>query len=65
MVAGKYFYIHAPDREARLEDTLAAIDELYQAGKFQRFGLSNFRADEVEEVVRICKERDYVLPSVY
>ncbi|KAF9239049.1 hypothetical protein DTO006G1_4744 [Penicillium roqueforti] len=59
------FYLHAPDRKVPLEETLAAINELYQAHKFHYFGLSNFRADEVEEVIRICKEKGYVLPSVY
>ena len=59
------FYIHAPDRSYPLEDTLAGINEVYKSGKFKRFGLSNFRGKEVEDVIRICKEKDYVLPSVF
>ena len=59
------FYIHAPDRNYPIEDTLAGINELYKAGKFKRFGLSNFYANEVEDVIRICKEKNFVLPSVY
>ncbi|GFF40108.1 aflatoxin B1 aldehyde reductase member 3 [Aspergillus udagawae] len=59
------YYIHAPDREVPLEETLAGINELYKAGKFKHFGLSNFRPDEVQEVVRVAKEKGYVLPSVY
>jgi aflatoxin B1 aldehyde reductase len=27
--------------------------------------LSNFLADEIEEVVRICREKNYILPTVY
>ena len=38
---------------------------MYQAGKFKRFGLSNYLADEIEEVVRICRQNNHVLPSVY
>jgi len=38
---------------------------LHQAGAFKRFGLSNYLPHEVEEVVRICKERGFILPSVY
>ena len=32
---------------------------------FKRFGLSNFTAEEVDEVIRVAKEKNYVLPSVY
>jgi aflatoxin B1 aldehyde reductase len=59
------FYIHAPDRKHPLEPILAGINDLYVSGSFKRFGLSNFRSDEVEEVVRIAKQSNYVLPSVY
>lgn len=41
------------------------INELYKAGKFRRFGLSNFTADEVAEVIQVAKQNNFVLPSVY
>ncbi|RAL10485.1 aldo/keto reductase family protein [Aspergillus homomorphus CBS 101889] len=59
------FYIHAPDRSAPLEPTLAGINDLYQAGKIKEFGLSNFTAAETREVLRLCQEHDYVRPTVY
>ncbi|KAH2603751.1 hypothetical protein KXW93_007595 [Aspergillus fumigatus] len=59
------YYIHSPDRQIPLEETLAGINELHKAGKIKHFGLSNFRPEEVQEVVRIAKEKGYVLPSVY
>ncbi|KAF2177772.1 aldehyde reductase [Zopfia rhizophila CBS 207.26] len=59
------YYLHAPDRRVPFEGSLEAMDILYRAGSFKRFGLSNYLPHEVEEVVRICKERDFVLPSVY
>ncbi|CAI7586711.1 unnamed protein product [Penicillium glandicola] len=59
------YYMHAPERRSSTEDLLASIDSAYQAGKFKRFGLSNYLAEEVEEVVRICREKNYVVPSVY
>ncbi|KIW62956.1 hypothetical protein PV04_09841 [Phialophora macrospora] len=59
------FYIHAPDPKFPLEETLAGINDLYRAGTFDRFGLSNFTAAEVEEAIRIAKEKDFVVPSVY
>ncbi|KAJ5660571.1 Aldo/keto reductase subgroup [Penicillium longicatenatum] len=58
-------YLHAPDRRTSLEGQLEAFNQLHQAGKFKRFGLSNFLANEVDEVVRICHEKNYALPTVY
>ncbi|KAE8154944.1 NADP-dependent oxidoreductase domain-containing protein [Aspergillus avenaceus] len=59
------FYIHSPDRSADLLDTLAGINELHKRGKFHRFGLSNFLADEVEDVIRLATKHSFVLPTVY
>lgn len=58
-------YIHAPDHGVPISDSLAGINEVYQKGLFSRFGLSNFRAEDVEKVYNHCKEHGYVLPSVY
>jgi aflatoxin B1 aldehyde reductase len=35
------------------------------AGKFKRFALSNYAAWEVMEIYHICKQRGFVLPTVY
>ncbi|EHK16188.1 uncharacterized protein TRIVIDRAFT_64999 [Trichoderma virens Gv29-8] len=59
------FYIHAPDPQEPLEETLAGIDDLYRLGKFEKFGLSNFNADELRAVLKIVKEKGYVAPTVY
>jgi len=59
------YYLHAPDPRVPLRETLSGINELYKQGAFKRFGLSNFLAHQVEEVVAIAKESGFVLPSVY
>jgi len=59
------YYIHSPDRSLELEDMLKGISDAYKAGYFKRFGLSNYTADEVEQVYAICKEKGYPLPTVY
>ncbi|KAJ4418485.1 hypothetical protein N0V82_005565 [Gnomoniopsis sp. IMI 355080] len=59
------YYLHAPDRRVPFADTLKGINQVYQSGAFRRFGLSNFLPGEVEEVVKICKENNYILPTVY
>lgn len=59
------WYLHAPDRSTPYEVTLQAIDALHKEGKFRRWGLSNYYAWEVAEIVHICRTKGYVAPSVY
>lgn len=58
-------YLHVPDRETPFEETIEAMNRAYQEGKFKRFGISNYTADEVEKIVAICKDKGYVTPTVY
>ncbi|KAI8802049.1 NADP-dependent oxidoreductase domain-containing protein [Cladochytrium replicatum] len=59
------FYLHTPDPKVPVAETLEAINEMYKEGRFKRFGLSNFTAEQVDEVVRVAKEKGFVFPSVY
>ncbi|KAI7774831.1 hypothetical protein LA080_007763 [Diaporthe eres] len=59
------YYLHNADTRLPFEGTLEGIDALYKAGAFRRFGISNFDAEQVKEVLRICKERGFVPPTVY
>ena len=34
-------------------------------GFFKRFGLSNYKAEDVEKVYNHCKDKGYPLPQVY
>ncbi|KAL2016561.1 hypothetical protein VTK56DRAFT_3390 [Thermocarpiscus australiensis] len=58
-------YLHAADRAVPFAETLAAIDKLHKAGKFVRFGISNFTSFEVAEIVMTCKYHGWVRPTVY
>jgi aflatoxin B1 aldehyde reductase len=59
------FYIHAPDASISPETYLPTINDLYKEGIFSRFGLSNFKPEDVQKVYDISKEKGFVLPSVY
>ena len=59
------FYLHAADRSVPFADTLEAVNELHQEGKFVQFALSNFTAFEVAEIVMTCKSRGWVRPTLY
>ncbi|XP_072465202.1 aflatoxin B1 aldehyde reductase member 4-like isoform X1 [Notamacropus eugenii] len=59
------FYLHAPDHNTPVEETLQACNELHQEGKFVELGLSNYASWEVAEVCTLCKKNGWVIPTVY
>ncbi|KAK4495015.1 hypothetical protein PRZ48_013342 [Zasmidium cellare] len=59
------YYLHAPDAKTPLDETLSAVNEIYKSGFFKRFGLSNFKAEDVQKVYDHSKAKGYVLPTVY
>ncbi|OSX56605.1 hypothetical protein POSPLADRAFT_1174997 [Postia placenta MAD-698-R-SB12] len=59
------WYLHGPDRTTPIGLTLRAVNELYKEGKFKRFGISNYMAWEVAEIVQICRGNGYIQPTAY
>lgn len=59
------YYFHGPDRQTPLEESCKAMQQLYQDGKIGSFGVSNFNAQEVEEMQTICSKNDWIKPTVY
>lgn len=59
------FYLHAPDHQNPIEDTLRACNELHKEGKFKELGLSNYASWEVAEIVCICRHNNWIVPTVY
>ncbi|XP_028260838.1 aflatoxin B1 aldehyde reductase member 3 [Parambassis ranga] len=59
------FYLHAPDHQNPIQDTLRACNELHKEGKFKEFGLSNYASWEVAEIVCICRHNSWIVPTVY
>ncbi len=58
-------YLHFPDSETPLEESLEACWELHAQGRFTELGLSNFPAWMVAEVCHICRREGWMLPRVY
>jgi aflatoxin B1 aldehyde reductase len=50
-------YFHMPDAVTPLEEQAAAMDEAYRAGKFKRFGISNFAPQQIEELMEIVERK--------
>lgn len=59
------FYLHQPDTEHPLDDSLRCVHDLVSEGLIARVGLSNFSAQETERAVEICRENSLTLPTVY
>lgn len=58
-------YLHAPDLDTPVARTLEACHELHAAGRFAEFGLSNYAAWQVAEVVELCRRHGWMEPVVY
>ena len=50
------YYLHTPDRETPIEETLGALDELVSKGKVRAIGCSNFSAAELAHADRAARE---------
>eukprot|EP00933_Yihiella_yeosuensis_P006656 TRINITY_DN11138_c0_g1_i1.p1 TRINITY_DN11138_c0_g1~~TRINITY_DN11138_c0_g1_i1.p1 ORF type:complete len:296 (-),score=24.78 TRINITY_DN11138_c0_g1_i1:51-938(-) len=59
------FYLHQPDPENDLLESLECVQELINEGLISKYGMSNYSALEVERCCTICKERGWKLPSFY
>ncbi|TQQ83399.1 aldo/keto reductase [Halonotius terrestris] len=46
-------YVHWPSRTYDAENTLAAFNELYEQGKIDRIGVSNFEPEQVAEAIAV------------
>lgn len=57
------YYLHRDDPDTPLDETVAAIGALIEAGKIRYFGVSNFRGWRIAEVMRCC-DRQGVPPPV-
>jgi len=47
------YLVHWPDRATPLEETMGALDDIVRQGKARHIGVSNFRLDEIEAVMRL------------
>jgi len=58
-------FLHAPERTTPIEEAVKGMNDLYQQGLYARFGVSNFTAAEVAEVVAVSDKHGWVRPTVY
>lgn len=59
------FYLHSANPSNETQETLIGINEAFEMGAFEHFGLSNFSPAQVQYVYDTCKAKGLVLPTVY
>jgi Predicted oxidoreductases (related to aryl-alcohol dehydrogenases) len=58
------YYLHAPDYETEIEETLETMSGLVRTGKIRYIGVSNFAAWQVADILAICDKRGYAAPVI-
>jgi len=59
------YYMHKPDESTPIAESIRAFADLIQAGKVRHWGLSNFDALQVRQVLEACDEGGWPRPVVH
>jgi aryl-alcohol dehydrogenase-like predicted oxidoreductase len=58
------YYLHAPDYDTRLEETLETTTELVKSGKVRYIGISNFAAWQIADILSVCEKNGFIAPII-
>ena len=58
------YYMHAPDYETEIEESLETMTNLVRQGKIRYVGVSNFAAWQIADILAVCDKRGYVAPVI-
>lgn len=58
-------YLHQPDTEHSLMESLQAVDQCVREGLVRRVGMSNYHEVEVQRAMDLCKEHNWTCPTIY
>ncbi|HEY3423151.1 MAG TPA: aldo/keto reductase [Negativicutes bacterium] len=58
------YYMHAPDYETEIEESLETMTNLVRQGKIRYVGVSNFAAWQIADMLAVCDKRGYVAPVI-
>ena len=59
------YYLHKPDPETPLLETLQALDEVIRAGKVRYYGISNYSAAQVSELLATADANGLPRPVIH
>lgn len=58
------YYLHAPDYDTGLEETLDTMTGLVRAGKIRYIGVSNYAAWQIADILAVCDKHSLIRPVV-
>jgi len=58
------YYLHQPDYDTPIEETLDVLEELRREGKIRYAGTSNYAAWQICEILWICQKKGYPPPMI-
>lgn len=58
------YYLHLPDNDTGIEETMETMTGLVRAGKIRYVGISNHAAWQIADILALCDKRGYVPPVV-
>jgi len=58
------FELHRPDGRTPLEESVATMADFVAQGKVRYWGFSNFEADQIEAMLKICDDHGFPRPVV-
>ena len=58
------YELHKADPDTPLEESVAVMAELIAAGKVRHWGFSNFEAEQIQEMLRLCETHGWPRPVV-
>ena len=59
------YYLHQPDTEHSLLESLTEADKMIKEGVFCSLGMSNYHVSEVKRAFELCEEHSLTKPTVY
>jgi len=59
-----FYHLHRPDPETPLVESIAVMAELIEAGKVRHWGVSNFSATQIREIVSLCEGNGWPRPVI-
>lgn len=59
------FYLHQPDTENSLFESLKCVDSMIKNNKVHKLGMSNYHVDEMRRAFELCEEHGFAKPSIY
>ena len=59
------YYLHRPDPNTALVDTIGALDEAITQGKIRHYGISNYSAEQTAELLKVADENSLPRPVIH